>query len=154
MAVQIKVQIDGLNKIMEGLKRAPETTIEETSKAINKSVNLIWNQALKEAPVNKQTGGGNLRQNIRGRMTTKMSGEVEARAPYSIFVHEGTSPHDIEVRNKQVLANKRTGQFFGKLVHHPGTRPNPFFTRAINNCRTKINEFFKTAIDNIFKSLQ
>ena len=149
----IKVKIEGLDKLAQGIKRAPALGIDETSKAVQKSVNLIWNQSLKESPVNKQTGGGNLRQNIKARMLTKLSGEVEAKAPYSLYVHEGTRPHIIEVKNKKVLANKRTGEIFGKRVNHPGTKANQFFIRAIEKSKIKINEFFETAIKNIFNSL-
>lgn len=152
--VNLKVTITGLDKFAEGIKRAPQETVKELSKAVQKSVLTIQNQALKEAPVNKSFGGGNLRQNIKSRMISRLSGVVEALAPYSVYVHEGTRPHEIRPVTKRVLANKRTGEFFGKLVHHPGTRPNPFFVRAIERSKNKIAEFFQTAMINVAKTLQ
>jgi HK97 gp10 family phage protein len=149
----IQVKINGLEDFKDALKRAPVETANQLSKAINKSILTVQNQAMKEAPVNKQTGGGNLRQKIQASMVSKFRGVVEAKAPYSIFVHEGTAPHEIRPVNKSVLANRRTGQFFGKLVHHPGTKPNPFLLRALQNSREKIEEFFTVALTNSLKSM-
>jgi hypothetical protein len=44
------------------------------------------------------------------------------KASYAPFVEFGTAPHEIRPVNAKVLANKKTGQFFGTLVHHPGTK--------------------------------
>lgn len=150
--MEIQVKIEGLESIIDACKKAPQKTGTEISKAIQKTVLQIHNQALKEAPVNKQTGGGNLRQNISSKMISKLRGEIESRAPYSLFVHEGTRPHDIRPVYKRVLANKRTGQIFGKLVHHPGTRANPFLLRAVEKSARKMEEFFEQAIANVLKT--
>jgi len=150
--MKINVQIDGLQELENAMGRAPQVVLNETSKAIQKSILTIQNEAMKEAPVNKSYGGGNLRQNIRSKMSGRLAGMVEALAPYSIFVHEGTAPHIIRVKNKKTLANVRTGQFFGPIVHHPGTKRNPFFTRAIQNSSKKIEEFFETAVRNVLKT--
>lgn len=149
--MNINVEIKGIEPLKDAFAKAPTQVINETSKAIQKSILQIQNESMKEAPVNKSFGGGNLRQNIRARMMTKLSGIIEALAPYSFWVHEGTAPHIIRAKNKSVLANVRTGQFFGKVVHHPGTKPNPFFTRAIRNSGSKIEDFFTTAIKNVLK---
>jgi hypothetical protein len=72
---------------------------------------------------------------------------------YPELVHEGTKPHEIRPKNGKVLSwqtsqgfrvvqsGKRAGQInrsrkndtyaYTKVVHHPGTAPNPFFTRAL-----------------------
>lgn len=152
--IDIKLEIRGLDKLREAMQRAPEKTVEEVSLAVQKSILVYKSQAMKEAPVNKGTGGGNLRQNIKERMINKVRGMVTSFAKYSICVEDGTVPHTIKVINKRVLANKRTGQFFGKIVHHPGTRPNPFMKRALDKTQYQISEFFKTAIKNVFDSLK
>lgn len=49
------------------------------------------------------------------------------RTSYSLFVHEGTAPHDIYPQNASVLAFEIHGQtVFAAHVHHPGTKPNRF----------------------------
>jgi HK97 gp10 family phage protein len=148
------IEIPGLNKLKDALKRFPELTVNEASKAVQKSALTVQSNAIKEAPVNKQTGGGNLRQNIRMNMTSKTRAEITSHAPYSVYVEFGTRPHDINIKYKKVLANKRTGQIFGKHVHHPGTTANPYMQRALDNSKIKITEFFKTAMLNIVKSLK
>lgn len=150
----VKVEIKGLGKLDDALRKAPVFTLNEISKAVQKSALTVQNNAIKESPVNKQTGGGNLRQNIRMTMETKTRAAVISKAPYSIFVEEGTRPHEIKVKYKKVLANKRTGQVFGKVVHHPGTRANPYMQRALTGSKQAIDEFFKKAVLNIIKSLK
>ena len=149
----IQVTIDGLDQFLAAVRKAPATVIKEISTASQKSVLTIQSNAMKEAPVNKSYGGGNLRQNIKSRMIGKFGGEIVANAPYSAAVELGTRPHIIRPVNARVLANKRTGQFFGKLVHHPGTKPNPFMLRAVQGSAKKIEEFFNTALSNTMKGL-
>lgn len=53
------------------------------------------------------------------------------RADYWADVEYGTGPHVIRVRNKKVLHNAETGQFFGQVVNHPGTPAQPFMRPAL-----------------------
>ena len=147
-------KIEGLDRLHEALVRAPEETIAQISKAVQKSALTIQSAAIKEAPVNKRSGGGNLRQNIRTRLLTKTRAEVISQAPYSIYVEAGTRPHEIRIRNKRVLADKRAGEIYGTHVHHPGTHANPYMRRAVEKSMAKVNEFFKTAMLNVFQTLK
>jgi HK97 gp10 family phage protein len=152
--IDVEFKIEGLERLAEGLKKAPVETLNQISIAVQKSAMTIQSNALKEAPVNKQPGGGNLRQNIRTSQISKTKAEIVSKAPYSGFVEYGTAPHLIKVKNKQVLANRRMGQVFGKIVHHPGTRPNPYMKRALEKSQAKIAEFFRTAMANIINTLK
>lgn len=153
--LKLRVQFDGLEKIREGLRKAPEATVNAASAAVELSLNEIRNNMIHEAPVSKGTGSGILKGSIRPvKMITKLVGEVLSAAGYSVFVHEGTKPHIIQVVNKKVLANERAGQIFGKIVHHPGTRPNPFITMAIDKSKDKINQYFKNALFSIMKTIK
>ena len=151
--LNMQVKIDGLDKLKEALRRAPEVTAFQIGGAIQKSLVTISSQAKREAPVNKGFGGGTLRQKISMPiMLTKLRGKVESTAPYSIFVHEGTRKHIIRPRIKKGLANVRMGKYFGKIVKHPGTKANPFFKRAFNKSESKMSSFFNNALENIIKS--
>lgn len=150
--INATLKIEGLDKLMDALKAAPEFTIGEVSKAVQKSALTVQSVAIKEAPVNKKTGGGNLRQNIKSNMLTKTRAQVVSKAPYSIFVEEGTRPHIIRIKKKRILADKRAGEFYGTKVNHPGTKANPFMQRAVDKSQGKVKEFFVTAVDNVLKS--
>lgn len=150
--MEITIEIEGLEKLKQGLAAAPAETIKETQNAIAKSVVLVTKQAMRNAPVNKQGGGGNLRQSIR-YTTDFLRGVISVTARYAYWVHEGTNPHDITVVKKRVLANARTGQFFGKKVHHPGTQPNPFLKEAIEDVKPAIESIFSQSIQNVLSKI-
>lgn len=158
--IDIDVKITGLDVLRNGLENAPRETVNEVSKAVQKSLHTIRNVSLREAPVNKGGGGGNLRQKISTPiMKTKLSGKIVSQATYSAYVHEGTRPHII--RPKRIgykghpggLANKRSGWGVYNKVKHPGTAPNPFFKRAVEKSKPRIEQFFTEAINSICKSI-
>jgi hypothetical protein len=71
------------------------------------------------------------------------------KASYAPFVEFGTAPHEIRPVNAKVLANKKTGEFFGTLVHHPGTKANPFMERIVAAAQPEISDLFVSALDRI-----
>lgn len=153
MSEGITIKIKDFDKIRAAFAKKPAKLVKELSSAVEKVLIRVNNSAMREAPVNKQSGGGNLRQSIKYLMTGQASGRVEvsgaggAPHPYAIFVHEGTRPHVIRVMTKKTLANKRMGQVFGKVVRHPGTKANPFLQRAVDNESEFINQAFAEAVD-------
>ena len=56
---------------------------------------------------------------------------LEATEDYAIYVEEGTRPHIIRSKGDYPLRNRKTGQVFGPVVHHPGTHPQPFLRPAV-----------------------
>lgn len=149
----MSVKVNGLKELTVALKKSPELTVTELNKSIARSIGILQNQTIKEAPVNKVAMGGNLRQSIKSAMLSKLSGEVSVEAKYGIYVHEGTAPHTIVARGK-TLYNKRSGQFFGKKVNHPGTRANPFLQRAIKVVTPRISALFTEAMNNVFNKIK
>lgn len=114
----------------------------------------IVNDAKDLAPIgpdrivnNTEIQGGNLQADIKVWNDNISSLEIEVGnsdiTPYAIFVHEGTKPHIIRPKNKKGLANKKTGAFFGKEVHHPGTKANPYLKKAVDNYN------FNPALDDL-----
>jgi hypothetical protein len=71
------------------------------------------------------------------------------RASYAPFVEFGTGPHEIKAVNKKVLANAATGQVFGPIVHHPGTKANPFMERIVAASQPDIETLFGQALTKI-----
>src|ERR1043165_6774101 len=131
--MEISIKIVDIKSLAAAFKKAPGIATGEYARALERSARKIEADAKHNAPVNKQSGGGNLRQLISSRMEGTSRAIVEARASYAAYVDQGTRPHIISVVSKKVLANRRTGQFFGRVVHHPGTRAQPFFTNAVKD---------------------
>lgn len=146
--MQIKATIPNLDRIVTAFKTAPEQMRREFIDALDISTKKIEAEAKKRAPVNKETGGGNLRQSISSSVMG-LQGKVIVGAKYAIFVHEGTRPHIIRARTKKVLANERTGSIFGKVVKHPGTRKQPFLQEALDDSNDFISKTFSQAADNV-----
>lgn len=121
---------------MESPARVAAIIRPDVERSMETKVRRITSAARRLAP--KRTG--RLRASIR--MDRRSAGgqyaaqgtpiaayEVSANTPYAGYVHEGTRPHIIRVKRATVLTDGKN--FFGPIVRHPGTKPNPFLTRAI-----------------------
>lgn len=76
------------------------------------------------------------------------------KAAYASYVEFGTAPHIIKAVNAKSLANKNTGQFFGPVVHHPGTKANPFLERIMAAAEPDIEALFVQALEKITAQIQ
>lgn len=98
------------------------------------------------APVDKQGGGGRLRDAHRlyarggsGRFVSQTRPgkelvcqyEIAVEVPYAAFVIRGTRPHLIRSTGPWPLRNAKTGAVFGPVVNHPGNAPNNYLERAM-----------------------
>lgn len=150
--MEIKVTIANASQWASAFKAAPDVAVREINRALEMTTTSIARAAVRNAPVNKQSGGGNLRQSIRSQVTG-LRGIIDVRAKYALPVHEGTRPHIIRARNARVLANRRTGQFFGKTVRHPGTRAQPFLRKAVEDEKANTERAFNNALATVAKSI-
>ena len=122
---------------MESPERVAAIIRPDVERSMETKVRRVVTTARRLAP--KKTG--RLRASIRmdrrdaaGRYSTGgrkaiTSYEVSANTPYAGYVHNGTRPHIIRVRNAKVLTDGVN--FFGTVVRHPGTKPQPFLTQAL-----------------------
>jgi hypothetical protein len=55
--------------------------------------------------------------------------------PYMYGVEVGTAAHIIRSKGPYPLRNRKTGQVFGPVVHHPGTDPQPYLRPALDDLR-------------------
>jgi hypothetical protein len=53
-------------------------------------------------------------------------------APYADYVNSGTGPHIINSTGPWSLRSRVTGAYFGRTVHHPGTRAVHFVERSLS----------------------
>lgn len=142
----ISMEIKGLDQLMKAVKKAPKVVSGELNVGIKKATILLQGEARKEAPVKT----GFLRNRITSQ-TMPLKGIIRSRAPYSIFVHEGTRPHIIEVRRKRVLSDG--SNIFGTRVRHPGTKANPFMERAVKKGQNRVDRIFEMAMNNVVNKI-
>lgn len=77
-----------------------------------------------------------LRRLGRGRDATGPFRDVgtDATTPdgtsYPAILEHGSKPHIIESHGPYPLRNRHTGQVFGRVVQHPGTRADPWARRS------------------------
>jgi hypothetical protein len=139
------VSIPNLPKLQEAMASYPAISQPILQKAIV-AAQAILAKYTTGATVPIKTG--NLVQNWAFEI-----GNLQARwypkAVYAPYVEFGTGPHVIRAKNARVLANAETGQVFGPVVHHPGTRANPFMERIVATAQPDIDVLFGQALEQI-----
>lgn len=73
---------------------------------------------------------GHLRRSIGAYAQPDGSIVVGPTASYGRYVNDGTRPHLIHSHGPWPLRSPATGQVFGPLVHHPGTRGAHFLEKT------------------------
>ena len=121
---QFSIRIQNLDQILATFQQAPSIVAPRISDAINKSLAILAKNGDEstfqfKTPRDLRTGYLSASWGAPGRGLTlaspsNLSGKIWTNAGYAIYVHEGTAPHVIRVKVKKVLANKKTGQVFGK----------------------------------------
>jgi hypothetical protein len=119
---------------------ADKMSDEIKNKLVERLADVAYAAAFFQAPW--KTGA------LAGSITKEVSaGEarIRALAPYDIYVQLGTRPHTIKpVRASCLAFVARSGELvFTRLVHHPGTLPNPYMQRAAAENLNKAEEVFK-----------
>jgi hypothetical protein len=150
--MDIKVTIPNLKQMQKAFADAPQDMYREANTAIRSSIIKVEQIATMEAPVDTHTLQGSLKH---GFVWGPLYGAVGPTVNYALYVHEGTRPHIIRYkkRGRGGLYNKRTRQGFGRVVHHPGTKPNRFMKRAADQSQRDIDKFFKDALERVVNNI-
>lgn len=125
---------------------AVKATCEDPSNGIGRAMSQIADRAVlsmkKHCPVSPVSSGrsGTLRSSItkfRQPDGSYLIGPTAMVGPpwqppqlLGPLVEHGTGPHIIRSHGPWPLRNRRTGQVFGPVVHHPGTPAQPFVEPA------------------------
>lgn len=160
---QFTIKIQNLDQLIQSFRKYPVIVAPRIADAINKALAILAKNGDDstfqfKTPRELRTGylqstWGAPGNGLALASPTNLSGKIWTNAGYAIYVHEGTAPHVIQVRVKKVLANKKTGEIFGKTVHHPGTKPNRFIPRIIDKSQSGINAAFLTALNYIVQDI-
>ena len=117
---------------------AAKLSKELSQKLIERLADLAWASAFYGAPW--RTG------KLAGSITKEVNdggAEIQALAPYAVFVEKGSRPHEVRPVNASVVAFEARGKIvFTPIVKHPGTKPNPFMERAAEHARSKAESVF------------
>ena len=98
--------------------------------------NAPWRSGYLAQSIQKQVGEG--------------EASIKPLASYAVFVELGTAPHIIRPVNASCLAfqvGMLGGLVFTRLVHHPGTKPNPFVAKTAMETRDEIGNIAKRVLD-------
>ena len=126
--IEVKVKTSRLKLEALNLKRAAGKLIQELSDYAEKTMR-------EEAP--EKTGA--LEKSIR-RTVSGFESEISPQVPYAVYVEYGTRPHTITPVRARALRFEVGGEpVFTRLVHHPGTKPNPFVRRAAEKTVRKVS---------------
>lgn len=102
----------------------------------------VTQDAKRRCPVSPSGSGdhptGWLRSSIDWDLSRDAEGlhaDIGTDVDYAVFVEFGTKPHVIRSHGDYPLRNAKTGQTFGRVVHHPGTKAQPFLRPALDVIR-------------------
>ena len=134
---KVEVSVVGLEKAIKNINRYSEDTKRKVVQAINTTKQLVRNDAVKLAPVSKQSGsgmgarGGSLRRMIVAEPTRNYEAYVVSKAHYSEFVEFGTgiygnNPKGGHTEKPWVYFNEATQSF----VFTRGNKAQPFMNPA------------------------
>lgn len=112
------------------------------AKRLIRDAQTVTKGAKRRCPVSPAGSGdnrsGHLRSSISWDLVRDADGlyaDVGTDVDYGLYVEVGTKPHVIRSTGLWPLRNRRTGQVFGLVVHHPGTRAQPYLRPALDDIR-------------------
>lgn len=119
-----------INNFEDDLARHFGRIKEEVFTEVKKAANETRSEAVQRTPV--KTGQLRASWQVREkRLGDKGEIQILNNTKYWAAIEYGTKPRIIRAVKKRVLANRKTGEVFGKQVNHPGTRPRPMIRPAV-----------------------
>ena len=119
---RIRLDRAQLNRQLRGARRSELET----------AARQVMNRAKVLAPVDTGRLRASIRIEARRDFAFRSVYTVGSDVEYAAMVNDGTRPHIIRPRRAQALRFRVGGRIvFARVVHHPGTKPNPFLDRAL-----------------------
>jgi len=119
-----------VSKLADALRQTAQQSNLTTQQVLVMSANQILAEMEARVPVKT----GKLRRSLRIEVQTDrvIIGPNPVIAPYAGYVEYGTKPHLIRPKSPTGVLRFQIGPttVYTKLVHHPGTKPNPFVKEA------------------------
>ena len=102
--MEVRVKVEGLEEAINAAKGFPGAANREIDLIMGRAANMGMTWMYPDTPVGNTMM---LRNSLFSRQNSPSSMEIGATAPYAVFVHEGTRPHEILPVRAQAL--KSTG---------------------------------------------
>lgn len=146
MEFNVDINIYGVNFT----ELAEKITPEIEAKLIDRLATLAAFTMYTEAPHKSGLTANTIKKQVNG-----LTAVIGPTTPYASYIEYGTAPHIITVSPGGCLAFEVGGEtVFTKLVHHPGTRPNPFVARTTELIRQEIPTLFTEVWQDALKENQ
>lgn len=139
-----------INRIAEALRTTGKESQATTYSVLVQSANYLLSQMEARVPIGK-TGRLKASLGIRIEGPNKIViGPLDN--PYAAYVEFGTQPHEIRPKRPDgVLRFQVNGQWvYAKVVHHPGTKPEPFVRPAFDDFVAMLGPQVAQANVNVF----
>lgn len=145
------VEILGANELLAALSKAPEIVNRELSTGLNTSAKGLRDLSANNAPYKT----GNLKGSIHEEYSSpnNLEAKVGTNIKYGRRQEFGYPAYTITVVNKKCLANRRTGQIFGRSANIPATRGKFFMKRATESYKRTHDNNMKEAMSKIISLL-
>lgn len=145
------IKVEGLKEMVDVFTQSPAIASRQLNDAIKKSIFYIQGKAKKNTPVDV----GFLRNSAYSTSFSTLKGTLRNRAPYAVFVHDGTAPHFPPIDAVAPWAERHGIPPFlvARAISFKGTKPNPFFEKAINESSQNVKNNFTVALNNIRSAL-
>lgn len=133
MATTAQLKVAPSGAINQMIRPTAEAKLGEKVRNITqiaRNIAPVKTGALRNSIVMRARGAG-------GQFASSRSGqnvasyEIGVTAPHASYVVRGTRPHTIRAHGPWPLRNRETGQIFGPVVNHPGTKANNFMLNAL-----------------------
>lgn len=131
--MDVRVKVTGADTVGRYVGSIPGTIQKRFLEAMRISLRDIQEQARAKHRFTTRTGDAERSIEASEVHTNNhtVRGEVGTTRLITIYLHQGTKPHNIMPRNKRVLRWADGGGFvFARRVKHPGTKKDPFIFDA------------------------
>lgn len=149
----IKIKVTGTGDVISRLDSLPESLRSMLGAAVNVSIRDVQDYARQHHRYTTRTGTAERSISTRRtdtRFTVK--GEVGTTSPVTLYLHQGTRPHEIKPKHRTVLRwAGSAGWVFAKRVYHPGTAPDSFIYNALDAQKDSILKRIDAAVDMAMK---
>lgn len=112
-----------ITRLANAMRVSGQQSGATTQQVLIESANFLLTEMEARVPVDS----GDLRRSLAIRVEGSRV-IIGPNTPYAAYVEFGTAPHDIRPKSPNgTLRWTKNGQvFYARVVHHPGTKPQPF----------------------------